>query len=93
MKGKKIIGNGVTGVTIEFSMNELIVINDLCENIIRDISHEHGDDETATTTLVKIICRIPQELFDLHKTYVSLKNDNIFEPEGSKVIGKINLEE
>lgn len=80
MKGKKVTGSGVTGVTVEFNMNELVVINDLCENIMRDINYEHGDDETAITTLVKIISRIPHSVFDLSKTYKSLlEGESIFD--------------
>ena len=85
MKAKRIITTrpSIIGVSIDFSMDELLVLRDLSN----EIKHSQLSDETSSKKLAKIISNVVDKTFDSKGTLEEmLKDEDIFEDDAHKAV-------
>lgn len=78
MKAVKIIGNGITGVNVYFSIGDLVNIQMMIDGIMRDVEvHE----ENSATALARVMHKITSGGLDLEQSSKELhkEEDDIFE--------------
>ncbi len=77
MKGTKVSGRGLAAVTVTFNLNELYIINELCNDIMKGFKpdQEITLEMNAAVTLAEIIHKIPEGALKLEDTYGKMTND------------------
>ena len=99
MIGVRTYGNGVNGVQIEFNLNELVVLNDLVRDIMKENSDENNDNySSAAVSLAKIVSNITAKTFNLDDAFDNMMNadKNIFKSQEEhlkKIRGEENEED
>ena len=81
MKGKKLYSKGVSGVSIELSLNEIFILHDLSDKILHEEARLIGENKDRTkidgfgASLAKIMMKMTNNVLDLSTVYQNMVDE------------------
>ena len=99
MIGVRTYGSGVNGIQVEFNLSELVVLNDLVRDIMKENNEGSSENySNAAVNLAKIVSNMAAKTFNLNDAFANMVNEdrNIFKSQEThlkKIRGEENEEE